>query len=74
VTGVRFYKTVSDLYGIRRVYGWAEDKLFDAYEQGVRFVLWISGLLRRTHSGVLTQYVAWFLFSAVALLAVWMGR
>lgn len=74
VTGVRFYQTVAGLAGLRCVYGWAENKAFDVYEQGTRFVLWASGLLRRTHSGVVTQYLAWVLVGTVVLLTVWLGR
>jgi formate hydrogenlyase subunit 3/multisubunit Na+/H+ antiporter MnhD subunit len=74
VTGVRFYQTIRDLFGIRRIYSWAENRAFDLYEQGSRFILWVSGLLRRTHTGVLTQYLGWFLFGMIVLLTVWMRR
>jgi NADH:ubiquinone oxidoreductase subunit 5 (subunit L)/multisubunit Na+/H+ antiporter MnhA subunit len=72
VTGVAFLKTVRETPGLRAVYGWAEAKAFDVYEQGARLALAAAGLLRRAHTGVLTLYLSWLLAGLVAVLFVLM--
>ena len=38
---------VHDVPGIKQIYDLAEKRVFDIYEQGVRFLRWLSGLLFR---------------------------
>ncbi len=72
ITGTQFYQTVQDLVGIRKIYGWAEAKIFDIYELGTRAALWFAGILKRAHTGVLTMYVSWCLLGVVILLTLLM--
>lgn len=68
VTGTSFYRTIQMLPGLKRYYQWAEARRFDLYEQGARWVLFIAGLLKRAHTGVLTFYLIWALAGLAALL------
>jgi hypothetical protein len=74
VTGTGFYNTIRDMGGIRKIYGWAEAKVFDIYDQGNKVAFGLAGLLRKLHSGVLTSYMFWVLFGMIVLFIVLMGR
>jgi hypothetical protein len=74
ITGTGFYHTISEIKGIRRLYRWAENNLFDIYDQGHKLSLGISRLFRRVHSGVLTIYITWILLGIVIFLIVLVGR
>jgi formate hydrogenlyase subunit 3/multisubunit Na+/H+ antiporter MnhD subunit len=71
-SGTDFYDTIRE-YGLLPVaYGIAERKLLDVYEQGSRFVFWLSGGLRWLHSGLLHTYLAWMFLGIIILLYVLM--
>jgi len=74
ITGTGFYNTIRDMGGIRKIYGWAEAKVFDIYDQGNKVAFGLAGLLRKLHSGVLTTYMFWVLFGMIVLFIVLMGR
>jgi formate hydrogenlyase subunit 3/multisubunit Na+/H+ antiporter MnhD subunit len=68
ITGTTFYETIQSLPGIRLLYAKAEARKFDLYTQGSRWVLFITGIFRRAHTGVLTFYLVWALVGLMALL------
>jgi NADH:ubiquinone oxidoreductase subunit 5 (subunit L)/multisubunit Na+/H+ antiporter MnhA subunit len=72
ITGTQFYKTIQDLAGIRKIYSWAEAKMFDIYELGTLAALGFAGILRRAHTGVITMYLGWFLLGVMILFYVLM--
>jgi hypothetical protein len=73
VTGVDFYRTVRDLWGLRTAYKLAEKKVFDAYDVGTGFVFYFIEALRKAHSGVLPLYLTWYLVGALLVIAVFLG-
>jgi len=74
VSGVEFYDTIKDLGTLKKIYGQAEKKLFDIYDQGAKFVfLFIRGL-RKIHSGILPTYLFWSLLGMLVLFIIMMFR
>ena len=53
---------------MKLLYAKAEARKFDLYTQGSRWVLFITGLFRKAHTGVLTFYLVWALAGLMALL------
>lgn len=68
VSGVDFYQTVRDLWPLRGIYAWAEKKRFDLYEVGSFWTFRVSEGLQKFHSGVLTNYLLWYVLGLIALL------
>nr|NIL97308.1 hypothetical protein [Planctomycetales bacterium]NIM08863.1 hypothetical protein [Planctomycetales bacterium]NIN08323.1 hypothetical protein [Planctomycetales bacterium]NIN77451.1 hypothetical protein [Planctomycetales bacterium]NIO34623.1 hypothetical protein [Planctomycetales bacterium] len=68
VTGVDFYRTVEQLPVLKSLYGMAERNLFDIYETAGRSTAWLTGWLRGAHSGLLSQYLTWFVLGLLAIL------
>ena len=73
VTGTGFYNTIREVGGIQRIYRWAEAKFFDIYNQGSQICFSVAGLFQRTHTGILTIYMLWFMVGVIILLTVLMG-
>ena len=67
VTGTDFYNTIKDIGILKYLYKKASEKKFDIYEQGVRGVLYVNGLLRRLHNGILPTYLAWCLLGMIIM-------
>jgi formate hydrogenlyase subunit 3/multisubunit Na+/H+ antiporter MnhD subunit len=59
IPGTHFYKTVSRMVGLKQLYTAQEKGYFDAYDQGGRCGLILTGFLRWLHSGVLPMYLTW---------------
>jgi NADH-quinone oxidoreductase subunit L len=53
---------------LRTLYDWSEKRCFDIYEQGVRFFVWLAGIVFRY-----VERTADWLIEGVARLAVWTG-
>ena len=68
ISGTSFYETIQSLPGIKLLHEKAEARKFDIYAQGSRWVLFITGLFRKAHTGVLTFYLVWALVGLMALL------
>jgi len=68
VPGTHFYKTVSSMSGLKRLYGGQEKGYFDLYDQAGRLGLVVTGLLRWLHSGVLPVYLTWVTFGLLVIL------
>ena len=72
-SGTEFYRTVTELPGLRTLYRHAEGGWYDVYELGRRFVFYVAGVLQAFHSGLLLTYVAWCVAGVVVLLWVLSG-
>jgi len=70
VTGVDFYRTITDIRFFKSVFNLAEKKKFDIYDWGKKIVLWLGSVLSELHSGDLETYLSWCLAGAVILLLI----
>lgn len=74
VTGVDFYQTIHEMTPFKGIYGKAEAKAFDIYNQGIKFVFFFTDRLREVHTGILPVYLIWCLLGMVVLFfAFWVG-
>jgi len=70
VSGTHFYKTVSSMGGLKRLYTGQEKGYFDTYNQGGRFGLALTGFLRVLHTGILPIYLTWVTLGLLIVLFV----
>ena len=70
--GTDFYRTVTEMGGLGRVYRLAGRGGLDLYERGREAMRALSEALRSAHGGALPVYVAWCLAGFLALCAVLM--
>lgn len=70
VSGVDFYKTVSDIGVLRAIYKLAEKKVFDIYEVGSKVTFGFNSVLRYIHNGILSTYLAWCLLGMIILFYI----
>ena len=70
VPGTHFYKTVSSMGGLRQLYTGQEKGYFDAYDQGGRLGLLLTGFLRWLHAGLLPMYLTWITLGLLVILFV----
>ena len=73
IPGTHFYKTVSQMGGLRQLYEGQEKGYFDSYEQGGRCGLVLTALLRWLHSGILPMYLTWIALGLLIVLFVVCG-
>ena len=55
------------------MYPAAEKRTFDIYDQGLKLLGWIGGILSSLHNGQLGRYVFWFFVGLVVVYAVLIG-
>ena len=67
--GTEFYRTVREMPGLGRAIAAGESGRLDVYETFRRAGAPVVDLLRRLHTGLLQDYVAWCLLGTVAVLA-----
>ena len=72
-SGTDFYNTIREYGFLPIVYGIAERKLLDIYEQGRRMAFYLSGWLKWLHNGLLHTYLAW-MFLGATILFFWLMR
>ncbi len=70
IPGTHFYKTVSRMGGLKQLYTGQEKGYFDAYDQGGRCGLILTGFLRWLHSGVLPMYLTWVTLGLLIVIFV----
>jgi formate hydrogenlyase subunit 3/multisubunit Na+/H+ antiporter MnhD subunit len=70
VPGTHFYKTVSDMGGLKQLYIGQEKGYFDSYDQGGRLGLALTNFLRWLHSGILPMYLTWVTLGLLIVLFV----
>jgi formate hydrogenlyase subunit 3/multisubunit Na+/H+ antiporter MnhD subunit len=73
VPGTHFYKTVSNMGGLKQLYSSQEKGHFDLYDQGGRFGLFLTRFLRWLHSGLLPMYLTWVTVGLLIVLFVVCG-
>ncbi len=70
IPGTHFYKTISSMRGLRRLYAWQDKGVFDPYDKTGKAGQAVSDLLRWLHSGLLPMYLTWVTLGVVAILFV----
>ncbi len=70
IPGTHFYKTVSQMGGLRQLYTGQEKGYFDPYEQGGRCGLGLTDFLRWLHSGLLPMYLTWVVLGLLIIIFV----
>ncbi len=73
VTGVDFYCTVQDMMPFKTIYKMAENKFFDIYDMGIKFIFCFVEELRKAHSGLLPTYLTWVIVGLIGIIAVLIG-
>ena len=73
IPGTHFYKTVSEMNGLKQLYTGQEKGYFDPYDQSGKCGLALTGFLRWLHSGVLPMYLTWVTVGLLIILFV-VGR
>ena len=68
VTGVDFYKTIEQLPAMKRFYLLARARAFDIYHLVRGGTNYFIGILRSAHSGVLPDYLRWFVVGMLAVV------
>lgn len=70
IPGTHFYKTVSRMGGLKQLYSGQEKGYFDPYDQGGKFGLGLTSLLRWLHSGLLPMYLTWVVLGLLIIIFV----
>ncbi|MFH0948809.1 MAG: proton-conducting transporter membrane subunit [Elusimicrobiota bacterium] len=70
VTGVDFYKTITDIGFFKTMYNSAEQKMFDIYDWGKKIVSSVGFVLSELHTGNFETYLSWCLVGMILLLVV----
>ncbi len=73
IPGTHFYKTVSQMGGLKQLYEGQEKGYFDIYDQGGRCGLTLTAFLRWLHSGILPMYLTWVTLGLLVVLFVVCG-
>ncbi|MBN1805511.1 MAG: hypothetical protein JW837_09685 [Sedimentisphaerales bacterium] len=73
IPGTHFYKTVSEMGGLKQLYSTQEKGWYDLYDQSGRVGLGLTGFLRWMHSGFLSMYLTWVTLGLLILLLVLCG-
>jgi formate hydrogenlyase subunit 3/multisubunit Na+/H+ antiporter MnhD subunit len=73
IPGTHFYKTISSMNGLRQMYKSQESGYFDLYNQGGRAGLFLTGMLKWMHSGILPVYLTWVTLGLLIVLFVVCG-
>jgi len=68
IPGTHFYKTVSSMGGLKKLYTGQEKGHFDLYNQGARLGLTLTAFLRWLHSGLLPMYLTWVMLGLLVVL------
>ncbi|MFZ2149100.1 MAG: proton-conducting transporter membrane subunit [Sedimentisphaerales bacterium] len=70
IPGTHFYKTVSQMKGLKQLYEGQEKGYFDLYNQGGKCGLGLTAFLRWLHSGVLPMYLTWVVLGLMIIIFV----
>jgi len=70
IPGTHFYKTVSEMGGLKQLYTCQEKGYFDLYNQGGRAGLALTEFLRWLHSGILPVYLTWVTLGLLVILFI----
>jgi len=70
IPGTHFYKTVSEMGGLKQLYVGQEKGYFDSYVQSGKVGLGLTGFLSWLHSGILPMYLTWVTLGLLIILFV----
>jgi len=70
IPGTHFYKTVSDMGGLRQLYSGQQKGYFDLYNIFGGLGLALTSFLRWLHTGVLSTYATWVTLGLLVLLFI----
>ncbi len=70
IPGTHFYKTVSDMGGLRQLYSGQQKGFFDLYNLFAGLGLALTSFLRWLHTGVLSTYATWVTLGLLVLLFI----
>ena len=70
IPGTHFYKTVSDMGGLRQLYDGQQKGFFDPYNIFSGLGLALTAFLRWLHSGILSMYATWVTLGLLILLLI----
>jgi formate hydrogenlyase subunit 3/multisubunit Na+/H+ antiporter MnhD subunit len=70
IPGTHFYKTVSQMGGLKQLYSSQEKGYFDSYDQSGKVGLGLTEFLRWLHSGILPMYLTWVTLGLLIILFV----
>ena len=73
IPGTHFYKTVSNMRGLKRLYAGQEKGCFDLYNVGGILGKGVSDFLGWLHCGVLPAYLTWVIIGLVIMIFVFCG-
>ncbi|MHC4337272.1 MAG: hypothetical protein ACYSTG_04890 [Planctomycetota bacterium] len=68
IPGTHFYKTVSNMGGLKQLYKGQEKGYFDPYDQSGRLGMIVTTFLRWLHSGILPVYLTWVMIGLLVIL------
>jgi len=70
IPGTHFYKTVSNMGGLKQLYADQEKGRFDLYNQAGKLGLLLTDFLKWLHSGCLAIYLTWVVLGLLLILFV----
>jgi NADH:ubiquinone oxidoreductase subunit 5 (subunit L)/multisubunit Na+/H+ antiporter MnhA subunit len=70
IPGTHFYKTVTNMGGLKQLYSGQEKRWFDPYDIGSKLGLGVTEFLRWLHNGVLPRYLTWTTIGLLVILFV----
>jgi formate hydrogenlyase subunit 3/multisubunit Na+/H+ antiporter MnhD subunit len=70
IPGTHFYKTVSEMGGLKQFYAGEEKGYFDLYNLGGKIGLGLTKFLQWLHNGVLPVYLTWVMLGLTVLLFI----
>ncbi len=70
IPGTHFYKTVSSMGLLKKLYTGQEKSYFDLYNQAGRLGLTLTNFLKFLHSGLLSMYVTWVTLGLLIILFI----
>ena len=70
IPGTAFYKTISNMSGLKQLYKGQEKKYFDLYDQSGKVGGMFTNFLKWLHSGLLPIYLTWVVLGLLIILVV----
>lgn len=70
IPGTHFYKTVTNMNGLKQLYSGQEKRWFDTYDLGSKLGLGVTEFLRWIHNGFLPRYLTWVTLGLLVILFV----
>lgn len=65
-----YYKSLGEFKWLSFMYRKAEENRFDIYDIKKNVTLWLSGILSKAHTGLLTDYTLWVLAGLIIMMII----